>query len=47
MPEQARQLLVVTGPAGRTFAVSELPDSGRYVADDLAGADAWATSTVT
>ena len=35
MSEQARKLLVVTGPAGRTFAVSELPDSGRFVADDL------------
>jgi hypothetical protein len=36
MAEEARKLLVVTGPAGRTFAVSELPDSGRFVADDLA-----------
>src|SRR5688500_2964234 len=36
MTEEARKLLVVTGPAGRTFAISELPDSGRFVADDLA-----------
>jgi hypothetical protein len=36
MTEEARKLLVVTSPAGRTIAISELPDSGRFVADDLA-----------
>jgi hypothetical protein len=35
MPEDARKLYVVTGPAGRSFGVSEVPTPGRYVADDL------------
>jgi hypothetical protein len=35
MSDDALRLLVLTGPAGRSFAVSELPDSGRFVADDL------------
>ena len=36
MPDQPQRLLVATGPAGRSYAVSELPDSGRFVAEDLA-----------
>ena len=35
MPGQPRQLLVVAGPAGRSFAVSDLGDAGRLAADDL------------
>jgi hypothetical protein len=38
MAEQTRKLLGVTGPAGRTLVISELPDSGRFVIDDPAGA---------
>jgi hypothetical protein len=33
--EEARRLLVTTGPPGRHIAISELPAEGRFVADDL------------
>jgi hypothetical protein len=38
MPEQARDLFALTGPAGRTLVISELPASGRLVVDDPEGA---------
>jgi hypothetical protein len=35
MSHEARKLLVLTGPSGRTVAVSHLPAEGRFVADDI------------
>ena len=37
MSQPPRLLLVVSGPAGRSFAVRALGESGRLVAEDLAG----------